>query len=240
VYRKVSLYAVAIIFIGFAIGVYVGGAAFNNGYETGLKCGMILGYSKARLDKQHEIQRLTLSVPPSFEPILTIYELEKEIKMAFNPHHFRDLICRVLLHLDSVKPGMYDKVAVELLMGTAAQESAFGSLLHLSNGTARGVFQIEPRTERDIWRNYLKYETHLRDCIERLTGVDSPNELMLEGNLIYQIVLARLVYARAPVPLPDRSKVTLLAKYWKQWYNTSLGKGTVRSFIENWRRYVES
>ena len=46
--------------------------------------------------------------------------------------------------------------AENLLMGTAAQESALGEYIRqLGNGPALGIFQMEPETFDDIVRNYL-------------------------------------------------------------------------------------
>jgi hypothetical protein len=73
--------------------------------------------------------------------------------MAFDKKQFRDLIQRTLQDL-----GMHSESAVNLLLGTAAQESQFGTYFRqIGGGPALGVFQMEPDTEIDIWDNYLRY-----------------------------------------------------------------------------------
>lgn len=53
----------------------------------------------------------------------------------------RNLIRRVLIGI-----GGYSEEAENLLMGTAAQESALGEYIRqLGNGPALGIFQMEPR-----------------------------------------------------------------------------------------------
>ena len=47
--------------------------------------------------------------------------------------------------------------AVNLLLGTAAQESRLGEYIEQVNGPALGIFQMEPKTEIDIFRNFLTY-----------------------------------------------------------------------------------
>lgn len=152
--------------------------------------------------------------------------------MSLNPTQFRDLIERVLTEIDK-----YSEPAVNLLLGTAAQESAFGTYIRQINGPALGVFQMEPNTEADCWMNYLLYRKALVGDIVRITGISMPNTWHLEGNLIYQIVMARVHYLRVSEPIPE--DVPGMAEYWKEYYNTRLGKGTPGEFEKNYLRYVE-
>lgn len=151
----------------------------------------------------------------------------------FNPAQFRNLVSDVCSKLD-----LHSPAAVNLLLGTAAQESGFGTYLKQIKGPALGVFQMEPATETDIWRNYLSFRTELSGRIIQVAGVSAPNVLHLEGNLIYQIALCRVYYLRKPEPMPSVDDLPGLARYWKAHYNTSEGRGTAAEFIENYRRYV--
>jgi len=156
--------------------------------------------------------------------------------MSFYLPQFKDLIERVLKDLD-----LHSESAVNLLLGTAAQESAFGTYLRqLNDGPARGVFQMEPATEKDIWENYLEYKQDLVEKIEELTSYKASKPEALEDNLAYAIIMTRLHYRRVPSRLPGADDVDGLAKYWKQHYNTELGAGTVDEFKDNYQKYVEN
>jgi hypothetical protein len=48
--------------------------------------------------------------------------------------------------------------------------------------------------------------------------------------------MARVHYLRRPEPIP--TDLTGQAEYWKKWYNTYLGAGTVEEYIENYKKYV--
>lgn len=151
----------------------------------------------------------------------------------FDRQQFRELIEDVLQGL-----GLHSPAAVNLLLGTAAQESRFGTYLHqVGGGPALGVFQMEPATERDIWDNYIKYKPSLVQEIAATTGATGPG-LHLRWNLAYQIAMARVHYLRQPGSLPADNDVPGLAAYWKQHYNTPQGAGSVEKFEENYRRYV--
>lgn len=145
------------------------------------------------------------------------------------------IITPVLLRLD-----LYSVSAANLLMGTCAQESTMGTYLkQRGNGPALGIFQMEPATHKDIWDNFLKYKPELADKVLAFKATDKDDEWEMVGNLYYAAAMARIQYRRAKAALPvDASNVTALAQYWKQFYNTPKGKGTVEEFVANYKKYV--
>lgn len=167
--------------------------------------------------------------------------------MAFNPFQFRKLI------VDTLEPlGLAQPAAVELLLGTAAVESRFGTYLYQLRGPARGVFQIEPETEELIWRwlaraakEQLERPADPRgwSAVELLNLLWEParDHRRLERlvvDLHYSIVMARLLYYSIPQPLPDPDDTAALAAYWKAHYNTPQGGGRESDFVRAYGTYV--
>lgn len=129
--------------------------------------------------------------------------------------------------------------AVQLMIGTAAVESRMGYYRRqLGNGPARGIYQMEPATERDIWQNWIRFQSGMGDKIKEITGVGAADPIALEKNLSYQTVMSRLHYRRVRAPLPQYNDIKAQAEYWKKYYNTYLGKGTPEKYIECWERFV--
>lgn len=129
------------------------------------------------------------------------------------------------------------KAAVNLLMGTAAQESKLGHYIYqLNNGPALGVFQMEPATFADIINNYLNYKPALKAQIIRECNIIELRPADLSTNLKLSIIFCRLHYLRVPAALP----VTIegMSAYWKIYYNTHLGRGSVSQFIKSYKNYV--
>lgn len=133
------------------------------------------------------------------------------------------------------KLGLYSDSAVNLLMGTCAQESQLGTYLKQINGPALGIFQTEPATHDDIWDNYLKYKP---DLAAKVLEINARETNSLITDLSYAAAIARIHYLRAPALLPKPDDIEGLARYWKRYYNTNKGKGTVEEFINNYKRYV--
>lgn len=137
--------------------------------------------------------------------------------------------------------GHWSKSTEDLLVGTAAQESKLGHFIVQVRGNAKSIYQIEPATHQDIWEHYLKYKPELRKKIKALLPPNltmKQKEQQLVTNLAYATAIALCVYLRAPKPLPTTGHVKDLAIYWKTYYNTYKGAGTVDDFITNYRRLV--
>lgn len=158
--------------------------------------------------------------------------------MSFDFSQFTDLVKRVITAQD-----LYHDTALNLLLGTAAQESAFGTyLVQIGEGPALGVFQMEPTTEVDIWNNYLFYgRSKKRKDIYRISGVRSANNNgAMEWNIAYGICMCRLHYRRIAEPFPAADDVEALGWYWDTHYNRNPLKGTVAQFVEAYERYCLS
>jgi hypothetical protein len=143
--------------------------------------------------------------------------------VSFDRSQFRDLIARRL-----VERGLHSEAAVNLLMGTAAQESRLGTYLRQMRGPAIGVFQMEPGTFNWLRDRYAAQypEIACRECEE------------MEWDIDLAILFARLRYLVVPIPLPAADDVLGLGGYYKAHYNTPAGKATVADFVRNYQRYA--
>jgi hypothetical protein len=149
--------------------------------------------------------------------------------------------------------GLYCHSAVMLLLGTAAIESAMGLYLkQKGNGPAKGIYQMEPGTHNDIVINYLFYKPQLAmkvlgaiyQCdISKLSTTDVAfthlyNDNNLIGNLNYATLMTRVHYLRVAESLPASNDVAGLARYWKRYYNSPLGKGSEQQFIDSFKIFA--
>ena len=148
-----------------------------------------------------------------------------------------------------IKPALmsidcYSKDAEALLLGTCSVESDMGSYLtQIGNGPALGIFQIEPFTYRDILNNYIRYRPDLARKIyyEYLNEFDGIKDFIdpiyeqtlnrLAYDLKFCATIARVHYLRVPEKLPSYNDLGGQAVYWKRYYNTDLGSGTVDKYI---------
>ena len=149
---------------------------------------------------------------------------------------FRDIIVIPTLQVLD----LHSDAAVELLLGTAIQESRIMYLKQLGGGPALGFFQMEPATHADIWDNYLKYNRDLQVKVSLTASRDPdtrPPAILLASNLWYAAAMCRVHYWRRPEALPQAGDVEGMAAYWKEHYNTYLGAGTEEEYIENWEAY---
>ena len=161
-----------------------------------------------------------------------------------NPASLREDVVRpTLLLLEEVEKGYYSEHAVELLVGTAAHESHLGKWLRQVKGPALGIYQMEPATHQSLWQHHLRFRPDVARVVRSMAsqrackadGSIADNELI--HNLMYATALARVRYRSAKGAIPDT--LAGQAGYWKRWYNTPLGKGTVQKYMEDYERFVE-
>ena len=132
------------------------------------------------------------------------------------------IIVPVLKHMD-----LDSKAARQLILGTAIMESQLVYLRQLGNGPAIGLWQMEPATHDDIWKNYLLYRPDWIECLKfyDLRGQGKAENMV--GNLYYACAMARMHYFRVPQKLPEQDDAFALAAYWKRYYNSYKGAGTI-------------
>lgn len=165
--------------------------------------------------------------------------------------HFREHVIRpTLRRLEPHIP--YSEAAEELLLGTAVQESRLKYLRQIGGGPARGVYQIEPATHKDIYENYLRYEAKrgLRAKVRSMAGIPkgdipwwrqpSTDQMhrQLAGNMIYATVIARIKYYRDSEPLPEAGDIEAMGEYYKRVFNTAGGDGTAAEWVQNYTTHV--
>ena len=152
----------------------------------------------------------------------------------------------VLKYLD-----MYSEWSFNLMMGTFATESCMGKYVRQigfkydTDTGAFGVGQMEIKTHRDHYQNYLDYRQELKAKIESLY-IEDPNLMSndeIKGNLMfnlpYAIAMTRIHYWRQSFKIPKMSDdIGQLAKIYKQYYNTSSGQASEQKFIDDYLKYV--
>jgi hypothetical protein len=153
-----------------------------------------------------------------------------------NTEQLRELIIKPTLS----RLNMYSKSAEELLVFTCAAETNGGEWLKQVQGPALGIYQCEPNTYHDIWRNYIMHRSGLLSIFGLKFGVVGlPDENRLIGDLYYATAICRIHYRRVKEDLPDGGNQDALWAYYKKYYNTPLGKATKKKSLDAYRRVVK-
>jgi hypothetical protein len=143
-----------------------------------------------------------------------------------------------------------------LLLGTAAQESAFQWERQRTptwDGSVGGFskWQLETASIQRTLSDLSTRKTRLDNATKFLFAdpkattewVSLPMEtilwmLRLNDNDYLGALLCREHYRRVPAYIPG--DLQNQAEYWKKYYNTSAGKGTVDEYIANWNKYCST
>lgn len=157
---------------------------------------------------------------------------------GLNPEHLIECTIRPVLK------GLllYSPEAERLVLGTARAESRLSWLRQRPTGPARGLWQIEPFTARDVLGRYLNRRDDLsrrvRATVFPMTGArafrnldDDTLGFALANNLALGCAICRLMYLWVPDPIPRTTKRQ--AKYWVTFFNKG-GAATVEKYIAAW------
>lgn len=161
-----------------------------------------------------------------------IGKLVSEKRVGVNKRQLRNLIRSVLSYLGEPNLAAW----TQLIMITAATESDMGHYLHQVRGPAQGILQIEAPTERDVL-DYLKMHRpkdyqKVKDlrCKAHLTA----NELTY--NAAYCAAICYWIYRWRKVNPVNKTNDELIVEY-KRFYNTTLGKATIKGTKDKLRAF---
>lgn len=129
---------------------------------------------------------------------------------------------------------LWSASAENLVLGTGLCESGYDFLDQRDQGSkpgpAFGPWQIEEATYQSLWTREISVANRLQ-CLAAL-GLDGvPPVDELHGNLFLGALVCRLKYLTIKEALPSSGDSIALARYWKTYYNTSVGKGYVVNAI---------
>ena len=151
-----------------------------------------------------------------------------------NEKQIRELIKKTLKNIN-----MYSRDAVDLVYRTGMVESRYNYISQVGSGIARSFWQVESATAKDSIKNYLGFRPQkLMACAKAMhvdpdwlsDATDDDLKNLLWGSIAAGIVFCRLKYWRVPFKIPSNIKGQ--AKYWKKYYNSESGAGTVEKFLE--------
>lgn len=158
-----------------------------------------------------------------------------------NLKDYKNLVISVLDDLD-----LKTDAFVNLILGTTATESEFGKYrrqigFEHKSGGGYGINQIELATYYYLMRNFLKNKPELKNKIMHWYDSNMTDENNLILNDSYNIAICRLKYYSCEhlFDMPkDANNIEELAKIWKKYYNTIIGKGTIEGFIDAYNKYI--
>lgn len=183
--------------------------------------------------------------------------------------HFKDLCleCARTIHNGHKPTEVYAMQTADLLMGTIAQESAGGKYRRqigfgwsdvsearpgrpsLPEG-AWGITQLEHGSVSDSLKLLRRKPVMAATAAEFMSGGtdDATPEILYNMQPLHlmrlicmsdrlAVLLCRLHYKRIPALIP--STLSAQAEYWKLYYNTTKGKGTVEQYLRSYRKHAQ-
>lgn len=129
---------------------------------------------------------------------------------------------------------IYSENRADLVLKIGAAETLYRTQKQGGGGPARSWWQMEPKTHNDIWSTFLG-QSHRKNIVDGLSCMSyAPGDIKeLTNNPWYAAAMCGIHFLRFKEPLPEAGETLSQAEYWKKYYNTSEGKGTISGFLEN-------
>ncbi len=126
--------------------------------------------------------------------------------------------------------------AIPLIIGTMCAETQLGTLKDPTEfSVGSGIAQFDKIGYVDVLKRTSKTNKEIiRE--EFAIDIDKVTYSMLEYNPLLSIIFCRLKYRLIPEPIPKTLEAQ--AQYWKTYYNTSAGKGTVDHYIKLYKKHA--
>jgi hypothetical protein len=150
---------------------------------------------------------------------------------TFQVGDFVRAVCDVL-------PGSDKDLAVMLMLETAAAETQYGTMVDpTARGAGRGLFQCDDLPFYDTVR---RTPPVILARIRVAFGIDltkvEPKDL--DYSPLLSAIICRLFYLLRPGSIP--ATIEERAAYWKKFYNTRLGRGTIEHYLTSAKRHVKA
>jgi len=140
----------------------------------------------------------------------------------------KDIIDDVLNQLEKVGIPNTEE-ARYLVFETGMAESGYRHLEQIGGGPGISFWQLEIGTVADIWENYVLYRKPYIEALYKLGLVEDVLTFSVFTNIALAVAFCRLYYRRKPGAIPGTMPGR--AAYWKKYYNTAGGAGSVDHYI---------
>lgn len=156
--------------------------------------------------------------------------------MTISEKQLREFVIEPILK----EVNLYSKAAENLLILTYACEGIINNTTFLkqTRGPALGVIQMEPATHKWMREYISARSSEFKSTIEWIINTGGYHEERLIYDLKYAFLMCRMRYRVVPEALPQAEDIHGLASYWKKYYNTVHGKGTIVGAITKYNSYV--
>jgi len=140
----------------------------------------------------------------------------------------KDIIDDVLNQLEGIGIPNTEE-ARYLVFETGMAESGYRHLEQIGGGPGISFFQLEIGTVTDIWENYVLYRKPYIQALYKLGLVEDALTFSVFTNIALAVAFCRLYYRRKPGAIPGTMPGR--AAYWKKYYNTAGGAGSVDHYV---------
>lgn len=125
--------------------------------------------------------------------------------------------------------GLDDPAHINIATAIGAVESGYRVMVQANGGPALGFWQMERATHDSLWENSLPapWRSKMTTGLRWILRGEGPNADLMITLPLYGAGMCLARVWIAPAELPPATDARALCEYWKQYYNTAGGAGSV-------------
>lgn len=140
--------------------------------------------------------------------------------------------------------GLWSAPAERIILCTFQTETQFDAVRQDLGphryGQGYGLSQMEQATFDDHVKHMDTRNPDIKKLIMQVCNLkEFPGVEDLTWNDQLAVCMTRYHYKRVPEPLPDVNDLEGMARYWKRFYNTAKGAGSVEKFIKDCKGFFK-
>ena len=120
----------------------------------------------------------------------------------------------------------------QFMVAIGLVESGYNYVAQVPEADALGFWQVQLGTYRDNILNFLEFKNEFNDGWSLIKKIHQATYPSMTSDCVFACYMGAITVYRAPAALPEYNDIEGMAKYWKTYYNTSQGAGSIEDALQ--------
>ena len=121
----------------------------------------------------------------------------------------------------------------QFMVAIGLVESGYNYVAQFPEAYALGYWQVQLGTYRDNILNFLEFKNEFNDGWSIIKKIHQATYQSMTSDCVFACYMGAITVYRAPAALPEYNDIKGMAKYWKTYYNTSQGAGSIEEAFQD-------
>lgn len=121
----------------------------------------------------------------------------------------------------------------QFMVAIGLVESGYNYVAQVPEADALGYWQVQRSTYLDNQVNFLDFKNEFNHYWTLFRKIHAASYPSMASDCVFACYMGAITVYRAPAALPEYNDIKGMAKYWKTYYNTSQGAGSIEEAFQD-------